>query len=182
MKMRTLLRSPAHFHICASCRILMTSTARCLLACARFRTEHLLAARLRIGNGARAFRLSSEASTPGLQVIIVRHGQSTNNLIQDKVLFVCVRARVHERVRLLVRRSSDCTCTCASAHRNRVGLSRCMQITLLRLPAQGGGEDARWGPQCRRGSKCVALRASTRPRAIRKGQAGRWSCVGWERG
>lgn len=35
--------------------------------------------------GVRDFRLSSEASTSGLQVIIVRHGQSTNNLIQERV-------------------------------------------------------------------------------------------------
>jgi hypothetical protein len=33
----------------------------------------------------RGFRLSSEASSAGLQVIIVRHGQSTNNLIQERV-------------------------------------------------------------------------------------------------
>jgi broad specificity phosphatase PhoE len=35
--------------------------------------------------GRRAFRLSSEAASAGLQVIVVRHGQSTNNLIQDEV-------------------------------------------------------------------------------------------------
>ncbi len=34
---------------------------------------------------ARGFRLASEASSTGLQVIIVRHGQSTNNLIQERV-------------------------------------------------------------------------------------------------
>ena len=33
----------------------------------------------------RARSLSSEAGSPGLQLIIVRHGQSTNNLIQDQV-------------------------------------------------------------------------------------------------
>ena len=33
----------------------------------------------------RARSLSSEAGSPGLQLIIVRHGQSTNNLIQDHV-------------------------------------------------------------------------------------------------
>ena len=44
-----------------------------------------LAAALAPQAASRAFRLSSEAREEGLHLIIVRHGQSTNNLIQLEV-------------------------------------------------------------------------------------------------